>query len=220
MIEQKKFYSIAYGEQNIHETHKSILNKKTTAKSPDKKKGGGGGGGGGLRKSTKLLYLISAIFRVRPHVFINITSDVIQGDAPGIKPPGMSDPPLAIINCDVPAASIHGFKEGHLVMWLMVINLPPPCRKELLYGVEERWIGCKEETWVDFKPCCFCLRMMESHIVPGNYKGPHVFTLLILLWNQALVEIIEKGKEALGIIGSNLTSVNEVCLHLQLLHTW
>ena len=39
--------------------------------------------------------------------------------------------------------------------------------------------------------------MMESHIVPGDYKGPRVFTLLILLWNQALVEIIEKGKEAL-----------------------
>ncbi len=43
MIEQKKIYSIAYSEQNIHETHKSILNKKTTAKSPDKK-------GGGLKK--------------------------------------------------------------------------------------------------------------------------------------------------------------------------
>ncbi len=39
MIEQKKFYIIAYSEQNIHETHKSILNKKTTAKSPDKKGG-------------------------------------------------------------------------------------------------------------------------------------------------------------------------------------
>lgn len=51
--------------------------------------------------------------------------------------------------------------------------------------------------------------MMESHIVPGNYKGPHVFTLPILLWNQALVEIIEKGKDALSIIGSNLTSVKE-----------
>ena len=128
MIEQKRFYSIAYSK-NVHETHKSILNKKTTAKRPDKK--------GGTKKSTKLLYLISAIFRVRPHVFINIASDIIQGDAPGIKPLGMSDPPLAVINCDVPAASIHGFKEGHLVMWLMVINLPPPCRN-LLYGVEER----------------------------------------------------------------------------------
>ncbi len=206
MIEQKKFYSIAYSEQNIHETHKSILNKKKQQQKAQIKRGGG------TKKSTKLLYLISAIFRLRPDVFINITSDVIQGDAPGIKPPGMSDPPLAIINCDVPAASIHGFKEGQLVMWLMVINLPPSCRKELLYGVEERWIGWKEETyqsWVDFKPCCYCLRMMESHIVPGNYKGPRVFTLLILLWNQALVEIIEKGKEALGIIGSNLTSVKE-----------
>jgi len=80
-------------------------------------------------KSTKLLHLISVIFRFRPHVFINITSDIIQGDAPGIKPLGMLDPPLAVMNCDVPAASIHGFKEGHLVMWLMVINLPPPCRK-------------------------------------------------------------------------------------------
>ncbi len=65
-----------------------------------------------------MLYLISAIFRVRPHVFVNITSDIIQGDAPGIKPLGMSDQPLTILNCDVPAASIHGFKEGHLVMWL------------------------------------------------------------------------------------------------------
>ena len=51
--------------------------------------------------------------------------------------------------------------------------------------------------------------MVESNIVPGNYKGPHVFTLLILLWYQALVEIIEKGEEALGIIGSNLTFVKE-----------
>ncbi len=47
MIEQKKFYSIAYSEQNIHETHKSILNKKTTAKSPDKK-------GGGTKKKHKI----------------------------------------------------------------------------------------------------------------------------------------------------------------------
>ncbi len=47
MIEQKKFYSIAYSEQNIHETHKSILNKKTTAKSPDKK-------GGELKKKHKI----------------------------------------------------------------------------------------------------------------------------------------------------------------------
>ena len=72
MIEQKRFYSIAYSEQNIHETHESILNKKTTAKIPDKK------GGGGTKKSTKLLYLIYAIFRVRPHVFINMASDIIQ----------------------------------------------------------------------------------------------------------------------------------------------
>ena len=118
MIEQKRFYSIAYSK-NVHETHKSILNKKTTAKRPDKK--------GGTKKSTKLLYLISAIFRVRPHVFINIASDIIQGNAPGIKAFSMTDPPLAVISCDFPAASIHGFKEGHLVMWLMVINLPPPC---------------------------------------------------------------------------------------------
>ena len=104
MIEQKKFYSIAYSEQNIHETHKSILNKKQRQKAQIKREG--------TKKSTTFLYLISAIFRVRPHVFINIASDIIQGDAPGIKPLGMSDPPLAIINCDVPAASIHGFKEG------------------------------------------------------------------------------------------------------------
>lgn len=82
-------YSIAYSEQNIHETHK----KKKTVKSPDRK------GGRGI-KSTKLLHLISAIFRVRPHVFINITSDIIQGDAPGIKTLGRSDPPLAVMNCD------------------------------------------------------------------------------------------------------------------------
>ena len=36
---------VSYSEQNIHETHKSILNKKTTAKSPDKR------GGGGLKKA-------------------------------------------------------------------------------------------------------------------------------------------------------------------------
>ena len=58
--------------------------------------------------------------------------------------------------------------------------------------------------------------MMESHIVPGDYKGPHVFTLLIRLWNQALVEIIKKSKEALGIVGSNLTSVKE--FHLYFVH--
>jgi len=35
LMEQNKFYSIAYSEQNIQETHKSILNKNTTATSPD-----------------------------------------------------------------------------------------------------------------------------------------------------------------------------------------
>ena len=64
MIEQKKFYSIAYSEQNIHETHKSILNKKQRQKAQIKREG--------TKKSTTFLYLISAIFRVRPHVFINI----------------------------------------------------------------------------------------------------------------------------------------------------
>jgi len=41
MMEQKKFYSFAYSEQNIQETHKSILNKNTMATSPDKKGEGG-----------------------------------------------------------------------------------------------------------------------------------------------------------------------------------
>ena len=31
MIEQKKFYSIAYSEQNIHETHMSISMKQQKA---------------------------------------------------------------------------------------------------------------------------------------------------------------------------------------------
>ncbi len=39
MIEQKKFYSIAYSEQNIHETHKSILNKKQQQKAQIKRGG-------------------------------------------------------------------------------------------------------------------------------------------------------------------------------------
>ena len=56
VMDQKQFYSLAHSEQNIHETHKSLLNRNTTAKSPDKK--------GGNKRSTKSLFLISAIFRV------------------------------------------------------------------------------------------------------------------------------------------------------------
>ena len=40
VIEQKKCYSNAYSEQNIHETQEhSVKKKKKTAKSPDKKGG-------------------------------------------------------------------------------------------------------------------------------------------------------------------------------------
>ncbi len=47
MLEQKKFYSIAYSEQNIHETQEHS-EQKNNSKSPDKK-----GGGGGLKKKQK-----------------------------------------------------------------------------------------------------------------------------------------------------------------------
>lgn len=40
MIEQKKFYSFAYSEKNIHETHKNILKKKKQQQKAQIKRGG------------------------------------------------------------------------------------------------------------------------------------------------------------------------------------
>ena len=50
MIEQKTFYSIAYSEQNIHETHKSILERQ---KQQSKKTQSGKRRVGGLKSHTE-----------------------------------------------------------------------------------------------------------------------------------------------------------------------
>ena len=64
MIEQKKFYSFVTVNKISMKHTRAFWTKKQRQKAHIKREG--------TKKSTTFLYLISAIFRVRPHVFINI----------------------------------------------------------------------------------------------------------------------------------------------------
>ena len=64
MIEQKKFYSFVTVNKISMKHTRAFWTKKQRQKAQIKREG--------TKKSTTFLYLISAIFRVRPHVFINI----------------------------------------------------------------------------------------------------------------------------------------------------
>lgn len=117
--------------------------------------------------------LISTILRVRPRFHQRRIWRHPQRYT-CIKLLGMTDPPLAIFNCDVPVNSIHGIKEWHL---LMIIDLPPPSRKELLYGIEQRWIRWKEETdqGFMFSPSWSC---SETRCWRRSLKKPRMRSVL------------------------------------------
>ncbi len=84
----------------------------------------------------------------------------------------MPDPSLAIFCWYVQAYGIHWVQEWHLIMRLVVINLPSPWGTEFLYGVEEWRVRWKEK-WhhpgMGCKPFCDCMRVVQCHSVPYNY---------------------------------------------------
>ena len=71
----------------------------------------------GTKKSTTFLYLISAIFRVRPHVFINIASDIIQGDLPNLPNINQLCVNYSIVSQSAPHLSLlHSASQPHLLI--------------------------------------------------------------------------------------------------------
>lgn len=71
------------------------------------------------------------VFCIGPHGLINTTADVFLAKTPGKESLCMSDPSLTVLRCGLLASSIHGLQEGHLGMWVMVID-PPSRRWKLL----------------------------------------------------------------------------------------
>ena len=84
---------------------------------------------------------------------------------------------------------IHCLQEGHLLIWPVIIHLPPPSREELLDWVQKRRV-CRKELHHNTRLCCkpfvHKARVMESHIVPNydiqshaRHQQPSLFG-----WNQ------------------------------------
>ncbi len=63
---------------------------------------------------------------VGPQILIHITTDIFPCNAAWKDSFGMSYPASAGVCWDVLTCCIHG-SQGHLSMWLVIINLPPPC---------------------------------------------------------------------------------------------
>ncbi len=75
----------------------------------------------------------------------------------------MSHTAPAGVYCDVLIGYIHGSQQGHLSMWMAIIDLPPACRVELLNWVKE----CEElhqHPILGRKPLPDGVLVMESHI--------------------------------------------------------
>lgn len=76
--------------------------------------------------SAKQKTLIFPVFCIGPHGLINFTPEVFLAKALQEESLHMPDPSLTVLMCDLLASGIHGFQEGHLGMWLVVIDLPSP----------------------------------------------------------------------------------------------
>ncbi len=74
---------------------------------------------------------------VRLQILIYITTNIFPCNATWKKYFGMSYPAPAGVYCDVLTGYIHGRQQGHLSMWLVIIELPPPFHLELLNLVKE-----------------------------------------------------------------------------------
>ncbi len=109
---------------------------------------------------------------VRPQILIYITTNIFLCKATWKRYFWMSYPAPAGVYCDVLLTSyIHGRQQGHQSMWLAFIDLPPPCRRELLNWVKEwgiMWEEFHQHPIVDRKPLPDGVWVMESHIIT-NY---------------------------------------------------
>ena len=74
---------------------------------------------------------------------------------------------------------------GSLTIRLPVIHLPPPWWEELLYGVEERWVGWQtyiEELLVYIEPLSYLVGAVKTDVVPDDdIDGRR------LCWNRILL---------------------------------
>ncbi len=119
----------------------------------------------------------------------------------GVSIPGS---PLHLL----PGNQHHCLQEGHLLIWPVIIHLPPPSREELLDWVQKRRV-CREELHHNTRLCCkpfiHKARVVESNIVP-NYdiqtharpQQPSLFG-----WNQYFFQCIKKCDEAFCMVWAN-----------------
>ena len=70
--------------------------------------------------------LVNPVFCIWPQILNHIKSYVILGNTTRKEYYSMPGPSLAIFYRYVQSTSIHCVQEGHLIMWMVVMNLPPP----------------------------------------------------------------------------------------------
>ncbi len=152
---------------------------------------------------------------IMPQVLINIALNVFPCNAPREIPPCMAYPSLAVLCTYCQATSIHCLQEGHLLIWPVIIHLPPPSREELIDWVQKSRV-CREELHHNTRLCCkpfiHKARVVESHIVP-NYdiqtharpQQPSLFG-----WNQYFFQCIKKCDEAFCIVWANSWYVDPI----------
>ncbi len=169
-------------------------------------------GGNTLKKKNiyifYLSHLVHSFLTIMPQVLINIALNVFPCNAPREIPPCMAYPSLAVLCTYCQATSIHCLQEGHLLIWPVIIHLPPPSREELLDWVQKRQV-CREELHHNTRLCCkpfiHKARVVVSNIVPNydiqthaRHQQPSLFG-----WNQYFFQCIKKCDEAFCIVWAN-----------------
>ena len=82
------------------------------------------------KKTKKLCCILSSVW-VWPQHLIHITGNVFPGHAAGEISPGMANPAMKSIGCYIATCIFHSLEKGYMGLWISVIDLPSPGRKEL-----------------------------------------------------------------------------------------
>lgn len=72
---------------------------------------------------------------------------------------------------------------GHLVMWPTIVDFPPPGRKKILNGVQERRVRRKKK-WKSYLDELETTLWLHVNVVPCNNKCPHASSDLFCFWHQ------------------------------------